>query len=165
MNIFASKNWASTHHEVSVSYNPNVWSLIRETYDDESSTLFGVVDANDGASFGFDLICPEPGDHYEYEFGEAEYFARLFNVDNSVKQIKRFSLPISGNAFKCTAYRFNNPNYGHQNLVRGMYIGAVNVIGVSMAWAHGPDLHSEVSLPPKLQYFVDNLRLGDAATA
>lgn len=159
MNLFAGQKWSSSHHALSIAYNPNVWRLIPQTYDEESSALFGLIDVNDGSSFGFDLIRPSPEEYYEYEFGEAEYFARLFNVDNDAAETNRFALTVSDRVFRCVSYLFNNPKFGRQHLVRGMYISEENVIGISMAWSHGPDLQSEVSIPPKFQFFLDNLVL------
>jgi hypothetical protein len=165
MRILASNQWASRFHPISISYNPNVWNLIPQAYDGEDGVLFGVMDFNDGASFGFDLSCPSTDEYFEYEHGEAEYFSRLFNVDNNVKELEKFQLAISNIEFKCAAYLFNNHKYGEQHLIRGMYIGESVVIGMNMAWSPHLSIQDEVTIPPKLQFFIDDMVLGSDTSA
>jgi len=160
MTIFSSEKWSSSFYELAISYNPNVWSLIPQLYDGEDGVLFGVMDFNDGASFGFDLTFPESDEYYEYEFGEAEYYSRLFNVDNSVKEIDRFALSISSVEFQCVGYVFYNPKYGYQHLIRGMHIGDPEVIGISMAWVLRSQSEAEIKIPPKFHHFLNNFALG-----
>ncbi|BFM05043.1 hypothetical protein GCM10025791_37920 [Halioxenophilus aromaticivorans] len=137
-----------------------MWNLIPHAHDGEDGVLFGVMDFNNGASFGFDLSYPSPDEYFEYEHGEAEYFSRLFNVDNNVIELEKFKLAISNIEFRCAAYLFNNRKFGVQHLIRGMYIGESVVMGMNMAWTPHLSTKGGVTIPPKLQFFIDNMVLG-----
>jgi len=144
---------------MSVTFNKNAWKLIPDSYDNHDGSLFGVYDPNDGSSFAIDVANISDEEEYDYDWCESEYFSRLFNIDNSVKEIDRFSLIIDDINMKCVSYLFQNKKFGKQALIRGMAIGETSVIGISMAWPELLELSNTNKVPPKHQIFIDNFEL------
>ena len=146
---FCSSQWVSVFRTMGVRFNQNVWKLIPDSYDDIDGCLFGLIDPNDGASFGLDFTPRGDNDTYEYEDTGAEYFMRLLDSDAGARVLHRFTLMLGCVAFKCTAYSYRNARFGNQVVVRGIWIGAHETIGVSMSW---PALlpFDGTHFPPKL---------------
>ena len=84
---FFSGNWHSKFHPLSIQFNENVWRLINDGHDNQEGALFGLFSENDGASFSLDYALKDSTLKYDYEFAEAEFFSRMFNLDLSLIHI------------------------------------------------------------------------------
>lgn len=157
--LFKSGEWKSSFIPMQVNFNKNVWWLIPDSYDHSDGSLFGVLDRNDGSSFGIDFSCISDDEVYEYEWCESEYFSRLYNICNKTQELDRFLLKIGTIDFQCVSYFFENKKYGEQVVVRGMTIGETSVIGISMAWPEGLSFDEVNKAPPKHMHFIENFTL------
>ncbi len=149
--------WQSKFHQISIRFNENAWRLVNDGHDNQQGCLFGIFSEKDGASFSLDLSLKDSNLEYNYEFAEAEFFARMFNLDNECAKDGEFNLSISGLAFECSSYFFNNRKFGPQTVIRAMLIAPEKVIGIGMAW---PRESVEVfKVPPKFQILLDQLKI------
>lgn len=158
-NLFKSVEWKSSYRPIRVKFNKNVWWLIPDSYDNTDGSLFGVLDRNDGSSFGIDFSYIADDEEYNYEWCESEYYSRLYNISNNTKELNRFNLNIGDVEFQCVSYSFENRKFGNQIVVRGMAIGESAVIGISMAWPKNLNFDNMHRVPPKHAYFLDNFEL------
>ena len=160
MSMLNAGVWSSSFRKMAIKFNENVWSLIPSTYDQEDGAMFGVIDNNDGSSFIIDVSEEEESyASFDYEVCADEYFSRLFNADNSIRELERFDLVIGEVNFLCILYKFNNMNFGEQFVMRGMYIGEAEVIGISIAWPFDMKLPLGMKVPPKFKFFLKNFSL------
>ena len=155
-NALFQGHWESSFHPLKISFNANAWRLVNDGYDNSKGCLFGLFSENDGASFSLDLALKSPQLDYNYEFAEAEFFARMFNLDNQCQRDGNFPLQISNLDFNCGRYFFHNRKYGEQTVIRAMHISENFVIGIGMAW---PRDMCQQPLPPKFAILVDRLHL------
>lgn len=156
---FNSGIWKSSFRPMSVSFNQNAWKLIPDSYDEEDGSLFGVIDPKDGSSFGIDVGCISKDEKYEYDGYESEYFSRLFNIDNETNELGRFNLVLDSIRFQSVLYSFKNRKFGRQIIIRGMYLGESEVIGISVAWPESTPLPDGYKVPPKFDIFFQNFVL------
>jgi len=154
-----SKQWCSSFRTMKVSFNKNVWKLIPDSYDAEDSSLFGVIDNNDGASFSIDYALIEDDESFEYKHCHSEFFSRLFNIDNRIQELKRHGLRLGNIEFQCIFYLFENKLFGKQVMMRGIAIGDKEVIGINLAWPAETLSKNQEQVPPKLQLFLDEFEL------
>lgn len=155
-----SGRWNSSFRDMSIKFNENVWSLIPSAYDQQDGALFGVIDNNDGSSFVIDISEEEESyASYDYDVCADEYFSRLFNSDNFIRELDRFEIIVDEVKFFCILYRFNNKIFGEQLVVRGMYIGEAKAIGISITWPFDMKLPIGMKIPPKFKFFLKSFTL------
>ncbi len=154
---FFTGHWESDFHSLSIDFNENVWRLVNDGHDQPEGALFGLFSENDGASFSLDYALKNPQLDYNYEYAEAEFFSRMFNLDNQCQRLDEITLNIDGLDFLSGLYSFHNRKYGEQTVVRAMHIDQDFVIGIGMAWPQ--HTLSEKIVPPKFQLLLDNLYL------
>ena len=76
-------SWVSNFHDVEISYNDNVWSLVAEA-EDEDELMVGLFDKKDGSSFLLNLEQVDEPNELSNEDIEGALFADIFNKDNDV---------------------------------------------------------------------------------
>ena len=154
---FLSGQWQSNYHALSIQFNENVWRLIEDGFDNEERCLFGLFSENDGASFSLDLTLKDPALHYDTDFAEAEFFARMFNMDNHCQRLGTINLLIDDVPFIADRYQFMNSKYGNQMVTRAMHIDTTFVIAIGMAWPL--DMHLEERFPIKFNHLIASIQL------
>ncbi len=160
MSMLNTGMWSSSFRTMAIKFNENVWSLIPSAYDESDGAMFGVIDNNDGSSFIIDVSEEEESyASFDYEVCADEYFSRLFNADNSIRELDRFDLVVDDISFSCILYKFNNANFGEQFVMRGMHIGETEAVGISIAWPFDLKLPLGMKVPPKFKFFLKNFSL------
>ena len=154
--LFQGK-WQSHHHSIAIRFNQNVWQEVEDGFDTPEGILLGLFSANDGASFSFNYQRKRPGQRYDYQFSENEYFARLYNLDNQCQKKGQSEWSISTLNWIVDFYEFQNKKFGLQTVARAMRIGNKEVMSIGLAWP--ADHRFTPSAPPKIQLLLDHLSI------
>lgn len=157
---FNSGIWQSDFHPLSIHFNENVWRLVNDGHDNEQGALFGLFSENDGASFSLDLALKPQDLNYDYDFAEAEFYSRMFNLDNQCQRLATIDIEMGALNFTCNRYAFNNQKFGPQLITRAMHISQSFVIGMGMAWPQTlENIENSPLLIPKFGLLTEQLKL------
>lgn len=150
--------WISKFHDVDVSYNENVWSLVAEA-EDADELMLGLFDKKDGSSFLINLEQVDEPNELSNEDIEGALFADLFNKDNDLVVNKKFEDELAGIQFNFIDYSFNNKIFGKQKLLHAYSKFPNHVALFVFSWPDGMPLHDDSFFPVKHLAFIEGLKL------
>ncbi|MDH5600347.1 MAG: hypothetical protein OEY78_03480 [Gammaproteobacteria bacterium] len=151
-------SWVSKFHDVEITYNDNVWSVIAES-EDEDELMLGLFDKKDGSSFMFNLEnVEEPGELSNDDI-EGALFADIYNKDNNVVVNRKFEAFLGGMIFNFVEYTFNNKKFGKQKLLHAFSRFTHHVPLFVFSWPIDMPLQGQSYLPLKHQAFIEGLKL------
>lgn len=159
---FFTGHWKSSYHSLQIDFNENVWRLLYDGFDEYERSLFGLFSENDGASFSLDYSLKDSTLDYDTEFAEAEFFSRMFNMDNQCQRLGETHINISNLNFVCGRYQYHNEKYGEQLVTRALHINQTYVIAIGMAWPFEHEQSNQKDnniLIPKFQLLIDHLKI------
>lgn len=150
--------WVSNFHDVEISYNDNVWSLVAEA-EDEDELMVGLFDKKDGSSFLLNLEQVDEPDELSNEDIEGALFADLFNKDNDIIVNKKFEAELADIQFNFVEYSFNNKIFGNQKLLHAFSRFSHHIALFVFSWPGGMPLQVDSFFPVKHQAFIEGLKL------